>query len=71
MHAYVAIAGTEVSGHSVEFREAANQERGYQAMLIAAKGLGRTVVELATEPGLLERARQEFETWRQGQQSAR
>jgi amidohydrolase len=71
MHAYVAIAGSEVSGHSVEFREAANQERGYQAMLIAAKGLGRTVVELATEPGLLERARQEFETWRQGQQSVR
>jgi hypothetical protein len=40
-------------------------------MLIAAKGLGRTVVELATEPGLLERARQEFQTWRKGQQSAR
>lgn len=71
LHAYVAIAGSEVSGHSIEFREAANQERGYQAMLTAAKALGRTVVQLATEPGLLERASQEFEAWRKGQQSAR
>lgn len=70
VHAYVAIADNAVSGHSIEFREAANSERGYKAMVEAAKALGRTVVELVTEPRLLEDARREFQEWKTRQQAA-
>ncbi len=67
VHAYVAIADSNVSGHSIEFREAANSERGQRAMLAAAKALGRTVVEVVAEPQLLAAAQQEFQRWKQQQ----
>jgi hypothetical protein len=36
----------DVPGHSVEFREAAGSEQGRQAMLLAAKSLAMTAVDL-------------------------
>jgi amidohydrolase len=51
----------EVPGHSVEFREAAGSDKGRQAMLIAAKGLAMTAVDLLTNPDHLKRARAAFE----------
>jgi len=69
VHAYVAIADQSVSGHSVEFREAANSERGYQAMLRAAKALGRTVLELVAEPRVLADAKRQFAQWQETQRS--
>ena len=51
----------EVPGHSVEFREAAGSDKGRQAMLIAAKGLAMTAVDLLSNPEHLKRARAAFE----------
>ena len=51
----------EMPGHSVEFREAAGSDQGRQAMLIAAKGLAMTAVDLLTNPEHLKRARAAFE----------
>src|ERR671934_2759637 len=51
----------ETPGHSIEFREAAGSDRGRQAMLIAAKGLAMTAVDLLTNPEHLKRARAAFQ----------
>src|SRR5918911_94147 len=51
----------DTPGHSVEFREAAGSDQGRQAMLIAAKGLAMTAVDLLTNPEHLKRARAAFE----------
>src|ERR671939_1539579 len=44
-------------GHSVAFPAAAGSDQGRQAMLIAAKGLAMTAVDLLTNPDHLKRAR--------------
>ena len=51
----------EMPGHSLEFREAAGSDQGRQAMLIAAKGLAMTAVDLLTNPDHLKRARAAFD----------
>jgi amidohydrolase len=51
----------DMPGHSVPFREAAGSEHGRQAMLIAAKGLAMTAVDLLTNPENLKRARAAFQ----------
>ena len=50
-----------VPGHSVEFREAAGSERGRRAMLLAAKVLAMTTVDLLGSPDTLRRAKRAFE----------
>jgi amidohydrolase len=56
----------ETPGHSVEFREAAGSDQGRQAMLVAAKGLAMTAVDLLTNPDHLKRARSVFDEDLQG-----
>jgi hypothetical protein len=51
----------ETPGHSLEFREAAGSDMGRQAMLIAAKGLAMTAVDLLSDPANLQRAREVFQ----------
>ena len=49
IHPYLAIA-EDVSGHTVEFREAAGSPRGYDVMLAAAKGLAMTALDVLYRP---------------------
>lgn len=49
IHPYLKIAD-DVSGHTVEFREAAGSPRGYEAMLAAAKGLAMTALDVFYRP---------------------
>ncbi|HEY2593191.1 MAG TPA: M20 family metallopeptidase [Chloroflexota bacterium] len=56
----------ETPGHSVEFREAAGSDMGRQAMLVAAKGLAMTTVDLLTNPEYLKKARAVFDEDRRG-----
>src|SRR5205823_5511222 len=51
----------ETPGHSIEFREAAGSDLGRQAMLIAAKGLAMTAIDLLATPDHLKRAHAVFE----------
>src|SRR5579871_6894600 len=51
----------DTPGHSIEFRAAAGSEQGRQAMLLAAKGLAMTAIDLLTDPQNLKRARAVFE----------
>ncbi|MBV9602746.1 MAG: M20 family metallopeptidase [Chloroflexi bacterium] len=51
----------ETPGHSVAFREAAGSDQGRQAMLVAAKGLAMTAVDLLTNPDYLKKAKSVFD----------
>jgi len=60
IHAYIQICGEEVAGHSREFAEAAISKRGQEVMLIAAKAMAMTAVDVATDPKLLQEIKEEF-----------
>lgn len=59
IHPYLMI-GKDIAGHTVEFREAALTDQGFQAMLTAAKAMALTGLDVLTEPGFLEEVRAEF-----------
>jgi len=60
IHPYVQICEDDVAGHSREFAAASDSERGYTAMLAAAKAMAMTAVDVLTEDGFVERAWEEF-----------
>lgn len=60
IHPYIQIVDAGISAHTAEFAEAAGSERGLRAMLLAARCLALTGIDLFTEPGLLADARTEF-----------
>ncbi len=59
IHPYLKIAD-DVSGHTPEFREAARSPRGYAAMLLAAKGLAMTALDVMSRPGAVDEMWSEF-----------
>jgi amidohydrolase len=59
IHPYLKIAD-DVSGHTVEFREAAASSRGYEAMLAAAKGLAMTALDVFYRPAVVTAMWDEF-----------
>ncbi len=60
IHPYVAMAPLGTAGHSPEFREAARGESGDRALVLAAKCMAMTVVDLAADPSRLAAAKAEF-----------
>jgi amidohydrolase len=60
IHPLVRIAGNEVLIHTPEFANVAGSEEGFQKMMVAAKAMGMTMVDLLADPALLESAREEF-----------
>lgn len=59
LHPYLAI-GKNVSGHTVEFREAARSDDGFRAMLTAAKVMALTGFDVMTNSSFLEQVRADF-----------
>ena len=60
IHAYIQICEDDVAGHSREFTGASGSERGHRAMIVAAKAMAMTTVDLLTDPDLVKRAWDEF-----------
>ncbi len=60
IHPYIRICDEKVAGHSREFAQASVSERGRAVMLIAAKALAMTAIDLFTEPETMRRAKEEF-----------
>ena len=60
IHASVSITSRGVVTHSPQFAEAARSEKGLQAMIDAAKGLGLTAADLLANPELMTKAKEEF-----------
>jgi amidohydrolase len=61
IHPYIHICEGSVAGHSQEFAKAADSERGHEAMLVAAKALAMTAVDLFTDSALIEQVKEEFQ----------
>ena len=59
IHPYLKITD-DAAGHTPEFREAAASERGYTAMLNAAKGLAMTTLDVMYRPGAADELWAEF-----------
>lgn len=62
IHAYIQICGEAVAGHSREFAEVSASERGQEVMLIAAKAMAMTAIDLFTDPDLVKRMKEEFKS---------
>jgi len=61
IHPYVSIGPTDLPGHSTEFADAAASQKGYDAMIAAAKALAMTAVDVLFSPLLLSAIRTEFD----------
>ncbi len=60
IHPYIAIVPETVAGHSREFCQAAASPAGDRGLILAAKAMAATAVDLFTDPSLLARAKAEF-----------
>lgn len=62
IHPYLNIAqdGQDLVGHTHEFREAACSEAGIQAMILAAKAMAGTAVDILMDPDLRVRIQEAF-----------
>jgi amidohydrolase len=61
VHAYFQVSEDRVGAHTVEFGLAAKSEQGLAGMVIGAKALALTALDLIDESDLLTRSRREFE----------
>jgi amidohydrolase len=59
-NAYIGIAPKGVAGHSREFCEASKSEKGNEGLIVSAKSLAHTALDLMLDKSLLGRAREEF-----------
>ncbi len=59
-NAYVSIAPEGVAGHSREFCQASASERGMEALLMSAKSLAATALDLIVDADALAKAKEEF-----------
>jgi amidohydrolase len=60
IHPTIAIAPPEVLVHTPEFAAAAVSEAGQQGLIDAAKAMTMTVVDVLSQPGTLDKIKQEF-----------
>jgi metal-dependent amidase/aminoacylase/carboxypeptidase family protein len=60
IHPTVAIASPEVLMHTPEFASAAVSDAGHKGLLDAAKAIAMTVVDIFSQPEMLDKIRQEF-----------
>ena len=60
VHPFIAIADESVALHSPEFAQAADSERGRNGLIIAAKALAMTAIDLLVNDALLANVKKEF-----------
>lgn len=60
IHPYLAIVGSEIASHTVEFRDATVSTRGRKTLLNAAKMLAMTAWDFLTSPELREEVLRDF-----------
>lgn len=61
VHPFIAICDPDIASHSAAFARATVSPRGEDALMVAARALALTGLDLLTRPELLARARAEFE----------
>ena len=61
LHPYLAIAPDGTAGHTVEFCQASISPAGHEGLINAAKGMAMTVIDLLSDPQVMQEVKQEFE----------
>jgi amidohydrolase len=61
LHPYLSIGPKDLVGHSTEFTAAAASEKGFEAMMAAAKAMAATAVDILLQPELYDEIRADFE----------
>jgi hypothetical protein len=61
IHPYISITEGELPSHSREFAEAACSPKGHQGLLIGAKALAMTAIDLFTDEELMNKVKAEFQ----------
>jgi amidohydrolase len=64
VHPYLSIGPKDLVGHSTEFTAAAASEKGFEAMVAAAKAMAGTAVDIVLQPSLYEAIKADFEAQR-------
>ena len=62
IHPYISICDDSIAGHSIEFEKASASKRAHEAMLIAAKVLAMTALDLFTNPKIMKEVTEEFQS---------
>ncbi len=60
IHPYVGIAEEDIPGHSKEFEIASISNLAQEKMLVAAKALAMTAVDVFTKPEIVQKMKEEF-----------
>jgi hypothetical protein len=60
IHPYIKICGEEIAGHSRPFTEASKSEAGQRALILAAKAIAMTAIDVWTDDALAKRIAKEF-----------
>jgi hypothetical protein len=66
LHPYIAITALDVAGHSIDFQKAAGSTAGHRGLLVAAKGLAMTALDLFTTPRHVQHMKSDFDAFLQG-----
>ena len=62
IHPALAICNHDIAPHSQEFAKAAGSDEGIKGMVIAAKAIGLTALDLITRPDLLKKVKDEHDS---------
>ena len=62
IHPYISIGGPHLVGHTPAFAEASHAECGYNGMLVAAKTMAMTALDVIESPELRQSSREAFNT---------
>ncbi len=60
IHPYIGICEEDIAAHTNEFAEASISDRGQEKMLVAAKALAMTAIDVFTNPELVRKMKDEF-----------
>lgn len=60
IHPYLAIGDSSLTGHTIEFTNAACSEKGFETLILAAKLLSLTALELYKNPELLTKIKNDW-----------
>lgn len=60
IHPYIRICGEEIAGHSRQFTEASISDAGQRALILAAKTMAMTAIDVWTDDALAQRISDEF-----------
>jgi len=63
IHPYLSIGPKDLVGHSTEFVEASASEKGFEAMIAAAKAMAATAVDILLKPDLYDAIQADFEAF--------